>query len=760
MTRFVHLQTMSLAFAISVLIAWTAWDRGGAYYSTQLFAVITLLALGVLAVCSFWKTRSYQGGAFVEELRDKPDFMPPPFIAVVSLVIWGIAFSQSSTMPSAITTSIAPGVASIYSDWISVGVREETQALQDSEGAMRKDVKVGVPLSVAPTYTRLALLMPATFAVVCWLLFYCFRNVYAIVIFLASVSLLGVLFSFFGLVDAIRLAGEQPLELRQFLVISPAGAGDPFGPFVNNNNAAGFLCLSLACALGMWVLCECLFEGRGIESRGSRARNQSGLILMRVVALMVIVLIFAGVLGSNSRGGFIGLVLGTSVVLVSFLRRMKKVKVVLISAAGFFLLCVVVSAIGFGERVRSRLATLFEKDLLEDPRLDHWADALVAAQYYFPAGAGLGTYRYAHLPFQASSIPYWFVNADGMPVEWLVEGGGWLLPLVALILIVLLRRVWRLGTSLRDTSSMPFNSAAILRCVWVVALFAIPSLVTTQLFDFGVTLLPLLMVFAGVCAAILRASDLAARWTVRADESGKERRRFRVGWLVRLVAHGRHMSGFLFAGWFGFASLMLVVDLYVASSVEEETMALYQERKGGSGKRVSLHARLAKLEQLSWRYPGNSMVWKGLAEMRLAEQERLGELDLQQLDKNPSELHKKWVARENVRQATHSKTNDLAFQQLLLPQQDSSQWVLARRDLLRALLLSPLDDNVRVSLIELDMVTPEANLASGELLTQAAALRPQNKKFIQYLLWLAHGHPGDKAASEIQKRRIYTQTDE
>ena len=385
--------------------------------------------------------------------------------------------------------------------------------------------------------------------------------------------------------------------------------------------------------------------------------------------------------------------------------------------------------------------------------MGHWADALVAAKYYFPSGAGLGTYRYAHLPFQENSKPYWFVNADGMPVEWLVEGGGWLMPLVMLLLFSLLRHVWLLGSRLRNEPSQSSSSDAVLHGVWVMSLFAIPSLLATQLFDFGITLLPLLMTFAGIAAAILRTSGLSATRS-RPPVASREAFRWRQGGGgVPAVSLVHRFSGFLFVGWSCGALFMLVGELRVASNVEESTFAVKRERQAGLQEMDSQPARLEKLEQLSLQHPDNSMVWKGLAESRLVEQERLGELELRSMGREMPQLHQSWVARQNVRQVAHDKSNSFSFQQLLLPHQNADQWGQARQDFLRALLLSPLDDDVRVSLIELDMVTPEAYAASEELLTQAAALRPQHLKYINYLLWLARGHPGG-AALESQKQRL------
>ena len=113
-----------------------------------------------------------------------------------------------------------------------------------------------------------------------------------------------------------------------------------------------------------------------------------------------------------------------------------------------------------------------------------------------------------------------------------------------------------------------------------------------------------------------------------------------------------------------------------------------------------------------------------------------------------------WVSRQNVRQVVHGRDQQFTFEQLLLPQQNAEQWRMARRDFVRALILCPLDDDVRVSLVELDMVIPGADSKSADLLTQAASLRPQHKQFLDYLSWLAKDEPGPAVQRKIEELRL------
>ena len=199
---------------------------------------------------------------------------------------------------------------------------------------------------------------------------------------------------------------------------------------------------------------------------------------------------------------------------------------------------------------------------------------------------------------------------------------------------------------------------------------------------------------------------------------------------------------------------MAANDLKIAAHFEEEMSALKREAKSGNPTSRSLSGSLEKFEQLSVSYPGNSMVWKGLAELRVAEQERLGVLALKSMDMKTPQHPASWVSRQNVRQVVHGRDQQFTFEQLLLPQQNAEQWRMARRDFVRALILCPLDDDVRVSLVELDMVIPDADSKSAELLTQAASLRPQHKQFLDYLSWLAKDEPGPAVQRRIEELRL------
>ena len=115
--------------------------------------------------------------------------------------------------------------------------------------------------------------------------------------------------------------------------------------------------------------------------------------------------------------------------------------------------------------------------------------------------------------------------------------------------------------------------------------------------------------------------------------------------------------------------------------------------------------------------------------------------------------HASWLAMKTVRHAAYGAEGPASFSACLLPTQNADEYREARKDFIKALLLNPLDPAARISLLELDMVAPDANVASRELLLQAARLRPRSDSFLRYLLWFAADYPGADCLPEINTMR-------
>lgn len=764
MIKSAQIISCAIALACSALTAWSAVDVGGAYYITQMQVALFLLVAGLLASLSLSKGSS---DGVKRGFVSRRDSLTPPLLVVIAMAIWGAGMFQTLPLSSGIAAMISPGSSEIYSDWLPEAVIQELLDSDDQRLIAVAESAPEVKTSIATTYTRLALLGPAAFAAMCWICFLSFRCLQAILVFLSVIAGSGAVFSFFGLIDTLRLVRDWQFELRQMLIISPVGADDPFGPFVNNNNASGFLCLAIGCALGLLVLGEHLLARKEHREAEDTRGFSAGLLIARIASVAVIAILVAGVIGSNSRGGFLGLLAGSLVVAVFWLPRFGKLKSTFVIFGLVSLSWLIISGLGFGERSQGRAGTLLDKQILEDPRLDHWSDALVAAGHYLPFGSGLGTYRYACLPFQENGAPLWFVNADGMPIEWLVEGGVWLLPLIAFAFGILLQHVRRIGIGLSPISPARLSPdlLAYAKCIWVVALFSIPALVVTQCFDFGITLMPLLLTFSGICAAVLRISSTVSDSLNTGGFSRDDGSTGNAGTVRKSEARTTIFSRFRKSRFYvvtrkGLVPALLVLvalalglsakELYVASVSQQEDRWLRQQRKHLLADMPGLSQRLVRLEQLALANPTNALVWKSLAKFRLAEQQRLGAVQLLELQPATVDSHARWVAPATARHATYTGKDADSFSSCLLPTQDIEQWRQARQELHAALLLNPLDDSLRVSIVELDMVASDAKVASRDLLMQAARLRPRTEPFLKYLIWLAQDYPGKQHALELE----------
>jgi hypothetical protein len=758
-----------LTFVCSAVTVWSAWDRGGGYYSTQMIVALCFCGVGLLAALLLTDSRC---GKPTRNGRSLGSNRQPPPLVVLAIAIWAGAMLQTLPLPHGIAAIVAPGSSEVYSNWFPEALLRESADSGDAVGLVLAESATEVRVSVAATYTRLALLAPLAFAAMCWICFLCFRRVHSIFLFLSVIAGSATIFSFFGLIDTIRLVRDWQVELRQMLAISPVGADDPFGPFVNNNNASGFLCLAIGCTLGLFVLAEQFYVLKRQTAADDRGAFSPGLTIARLGSAAVMVTLVAGVFASNSRGGFLGLLAGSIVVVAFLLPRVGKLKFAFVLGGVGFSVWLLISALGFDTRSRERFETLLDERIMEDPRLDHWSDALVAASHYLPFGSGLGTYRYACLPFQDQGVPLWFVNADGMPIEWLVEGGVWLLPMLALGVIVLVRHVRRIGSALKRLDSEgaeQFSEAGVFiayaKSVRAVALFSIPALLVTQCFDFGITLMPLLLTFAGISSAVLRISADINGQVINSTKSplddcdGSKHKSDRASFFItigetRCVAFWGQVSGPVVLAMVTVGLAMSANELHVASVAQDEMSWLRRERKqkllvdvpGFSG-------HLARLEELASANPGKALIWKAVGEFRIAEQQRLGAERLFQLQPDSVDSHASWLEMKTVRHASYGAQGRGSFSACLLPTQSADEYRKARQDFINALLLNPLDPAVRISLLELDMVAPNANAASPELLLQAAKLRSRSDSFLDCLLWFASDYPGADSLPELDTMR-------
>lgn len=212
--------------------------------------------------------------------------------------------------------------------------------------------------------------------------------------------------------------------------------GNSFGPIVNRNGAAGWLCVSLGAGIGLLLTSEAEW-GNSILQPSVRksyrtALNDIGLSLQKSISGLTpsgllngaaVSLIMAGIATTRSRAGILAALAGISVALLCALFSMRRSMLIL----SLVLLCC--GTCGFlvlfelNDGVLSEMATLDDPVSESTVRILHWSDTLQSVRDFPWLGSGLGAYRFATLPYLTQGIRAWFMNADNQFVEMLVESG-------------------------------------------------------------------------------------------------------------------------------------------------------------------------------------------------------------------------------------------------------------------------------------------------------------------------------------------------
>ncbi|OHB70354.1 MAG: hypothetical protein A2V70_08400 [Planctomycetes bacterium RBG_13_63_9] len=459
--------------------------------------------------------------------------------AVVALGCWLLQRltdrSASAVLPVAVVPLVCAAALGVFQivplsakvhEILSPGGAELGRVLQDENPSSPTSLEENLgmvatagqrPLSLYPASTRrdLALLTLATGVFLCGAVF--FKNPRAQIWLCGLIAINGAALALFGMVQQLTFNGML------YWSVPLTNGGGPFGPFVNHNNAGGFLNLCLAGALGMtvWAMTRHRTHDSGTHSSGAdtprtdhwgvaRTRPARGrgllaklsqqaldsfahLDALALFALTLTVFIVAGIVCSLSRGAWIAMFAAAIVTALAVwsARRghLKLWWMALAATAGLAL----VSWVGMSGQVRARLATLADQQTIAQARIPHWRDGLRAMPDFWQTGSGLGTYRYVYGLYQQRFDDAWYYHAENQYLETLVEGGivglGLMLTLIGLVFLA----AWRL---MRDDS----DSRA--PAIGVAGIFAVSSQATHALFDFGLYIPANMILCALVCGSI------------------------------------------------------------------------------------------------------------------------------------------------------------------------------------------------------------------------------------------------------------------
>lgn len=438
---------------------------------------------------------------------------------LVSLAFWIVALSCSTLTGSGsairLPTLLIPligvlvlGAAQLAPRAVS-GARSDSATVASSQDIAHLSVQQLIPdrhnaESIYPAATRLEIARLGMAIIACYLGIVLFADPRSQIWLWAAFAVNGAALSFFGIAQQLSWNGKL------FWTVPLLLGGQPFASFVNRNNAAGYLNICLAAAVGLtiWsifrVATRAYSTDRRITESPGTDRPSPLLVINEFSATSVVLAstIAAGIICSVSRGGVLALVVATLVLLICTFRTRIGL------AVGFLFVGVILLGIGLvlwtgqDERFLVRWNSS-SGDTIESgaqTRLANWRDALKAAQDFPTIGTGFGTYSFAYLPYQSWHAPVRFYNADNQFVECLVEGGG-----IGLGLLLLSIALWISSAAylVRFDHRSPCG---------VVGLFTIASQIVSAFFDFGPTMSANMLALAVVGGATTgRAAAVAVQ---------------------------------------------------------------------------------------------------------------------------------------------------------------------------------------------------------------------------------------------------------
>ncbi len=266
------------------------------------------------------------------------------------------------------------------------------------------------------------------------------------------------------------------------------------GPFRNKNVGGAFLNCCMAGALAMTAMA---FRKKKSGRRRTDPRYQqaaglfwerylrdiiqflSNLNTLQIACLIGCAFLAGGIIATLSRGAALSAFLALLVTLLTFGKKRRIVHSL------FVVLALVIASLGLlmsldaTDQVASRFGQLeLDENQNEGRRVYVWVASLKAASCYWSTGSGLGTFRYAAIPFIDSSTDKWFAYAESIPAQMLVELGIFGLALLLAISWTLYQLVRQsIQVSLQMKLSLTFGSIFAVYCVYLHNLFDFPVLV-------------------------------------------------------------------------------------------------------------------------------------------------------------------------------------------------------------------------------------------------------------------------------------------
>lgn len=393
-------------------------------------------------------------------------------------------------LPISVVQRLSPGSAAIYG--------RAAELMSGGEQLSRF-----CPISVTPFLTQRFVARWVVIGAAFFVASQCFRHRRLCSLGLSVLALPALVQSVLGIV---MLASP---EVASSLSQAPVVGSNSFATFVNRNIGGLLINLSTAAAIGVLVYrirrANAIFGDRhpaGFK-RTLWLSDRWAWASMVVILLSLLATFVAGSRGALAAWGF-GLV---AMLLISVPWRM--IPKVGAGVAALALVCLAaLSTSVVPARTLDRLREpAAETDTVADPiatlqnniRMKVFRDALETARAHLPLGSGMGTYRFASLPFANDGGTRWAAHADNVFLEWFAEAGLLALAVYAFAAIVMVRRLRELTHSADPLDGGLLASGS----------FAIATACVSQSLNFGVAQMPNAVLVAALAALIDRRGSLA-----------------------------------------------------------------------------------------------------------------------------------------------------------------------------------------------------------------------------------------------------------
>jgi O-antigen ligase len=204
-----------------------------------------------------------------------------------------------------------------------------------------------------------------------------------------------------------------------------------YGPYVNRNHFAGYMVMAIPLALGFAL--EALgslrraWQGRRVGWLALGGPQGSALVWRTALAMALVV----GLVGSESRGGFVAFVLSVLALPLAARRRRQAVVLVLL-----------VGVLGVAWIGLDTLRLHFESRGIKGSRIDFWADMLPMVKRFPLLGVGLNAFATAYPWYQTIWRRDWIGEAHNEYLQALLDTGVLGALLFGSLLLLLVRRAF------------------------------------------------------------------------------------------------------------------------------------------------------------------------------------------------------------------------------------------------------------------------------------------------------------------------------